>query len=106
MTPADILSRIPSGLRCVDCFEEAVVFDRPMPLCAMHARILLCPDKMLVTCGVCGMSYDMNEWDFCPNDDCILNHAEQDEYERTLPDPSDFIEPDDRDYYDAEAEDE
>lgn len=108
MTPDQIINGKPKSAHivCVDCNEPATVVDRPMPLCARCANIVLCPDKQTAICGVCNMAYDLNEWDFCPNDDCILNHAEQDEYERELPDPSDFIDPDDRDYYDAEAEDE
>lgn len=82
MTPADILNRpMPKSPTCVDCNSPATVVDRPMPLCDLHARILLCPDVKLELCLACLMSYDSDAFDRCPNQDCAIN-AYEDEMDR------------------------
>jgi len=106
---------------CSDCNQPAVVTETPMPLCLMHARILI-PRALakadpgdISTCLACLMSYRTAEWSRCPNDACPTNRgpsvfdqlkAEGDEPEEGW--PSDVEEPRDFDpeaYFDEEGDD-
>lgn len=75
MTPQDILSRKPNGLVCSDCnAPNPEVQDQPMPQCLKcYAVTHTAKHLNLVTCIQCSYSYSSDEWNRCPNDDCVAN---------------------------------
>lgn len=93
MTPNDIINRpAPASPVCVDCNAPATVVDRPMPLCDRCAKIILCPDLKLIRCLGCGMDYDSDSFDRCPNADCRYNDFDPDDpdlYDFDGPEPED-----------------
>lgn len=74
--------------RCSDCPKPAIVTEQELPLCGLHAYILM--DRGVedpTICMSCLMRYDGAKWNVCPNDGCITNDPEY--YDFDGPEPED-----------------
>jgi len=98
VTPNDILSVRPNGLVCSDCNAPSPeVTDTPMPQCARCYAVTHTQAALnWQTCTECSYSYNGDEWDACPNDDCIVNLANDPEaYDFDGPEPDDLFDMED-----------
>lgn len=77
MTPAEIIARKPPGLVCSDCNAPSPeVTDQAMPQCMRCYQVTHTARFLnMQTCSHCSYSYNGDEWDGCPNDDCIVNQT-------------------------------